>query len=224
MVFVFLIAFTALSVTDAAVASPMVPQFYQVQVSLSDGRTVEGYSFGVSWMGGALSQERTVSSVVIRSDNETIIATFDFLGNGTPSVYEVGTKDQEGKLKTLAIASEYEVFHKDIDFYWMKGVTNYPLHEVLRIVTVRLVGPGLRVSDPRNYLDLKEPFILVEDCALGCETKMYSKDPLVTEEMLKLLWEQHFRCARRSVANQEERDRVRGLYQLEWLPDPFCFD
>jgi hypothetical protein len=54
--------------------------------------------------------------------------------------------------------------------------------------------------------------------------KMHSKDPLVTREILKNLWEKHFKCSERSVMNQKERDRIREGYHLEWLTDPFCHD
>ncbi len=53
---------------------------------------------------------------------------------------------------------------------------------------------------------------------------MRSKDPLVTKQMLKNLWAKHFRCDERSAMNQDQRDSIRELYQLEWLTDPFCHD
>jgi hypothetical protein len=219
-----LIALLTLSLPAGAFSSPIALQFYKVRVSLSNGRVIEGYSYGVSWIGGTLTQERRVRSVLLRAENGTVTAAFEFPGDDTPLVCEARAKDEEGKSMTLAVASEYELFHRGVDFHWMKGVQEYPLHEVLRIDTVDFIGPGLRVLDPRDYLDLREPFILVEDCRIGCEMKMHSKDPLVTKEMLQILWNNHFMCGERSVMNQKERDGVRETYQLEWLSDPFCHD
>ncbi len=224
MAILLLIALATLSLPADAFSSPIAQQFYKVKVSLSNGRVIEGYSYGVSWIGGTLTQERRVRSVLLRAENETVTATFEFPGDAPPLVCEARVRDEEGKPRTLAVASEYEVFRRGVDFHWMKGVQEYSLHEVLRIDTVDFVGPGLRVLDPRDYMDLKEPLILVEDCRIGCEVKMYSKDPLVTKEMLKILWNKHFMCGERSVMNQEERDGVRETYQLEWLSDPFCHD
>jgi hypothetical protein len=219
-----LIALTALSIAVEAGSSPIVPQFYEIKASLSNGRTMEGYSYGVSWMGGPLAQERRVNTVVLHVDHEILLATFEFLGDHSPVVYEVGTRDREGRPRTLSLASGYEVFHRDIDFFWMKDVHEYPLSELLRIDTVRFLGPGLPVSDPTKYTALREPFLSVDDCGLGCEAKMHSKDPLVTRKMLKNLWEEYFKCSERSAIKQKERDRIREAYQLEWLTDPFCHD
>jgi hypothetical protein len=219
-----LIAVMILSVTTYATSSPLVPQFYKVRVQLSDGRFVEGYSWGVSWIGGSPLQERKVKRVVLKVENEKVTATFDFFGDDKPLVLKEPAADPKGRARTLAVGSDYEVFRKGSDFYWVKHTSEYPLRQVIQIDTIEVLGQGYNVSDPRAYLTLREPFIVVEDCGLGCEVKMYSKDPHVPQETLQKLWDQHFGCSVRSAENQEIRAVIRDQYQIGWLTDPFCHD
>ena len=213
-----------LSVAPYAISSPIVPQFYEVRVSLSDGRLIEGYSWGISWIGGASLQELKVKRVVLRVENGTVIATFTFFGDDKPVVVKNSAKDQRGRPRTFTIGSEFEVFRKGEAFYWVKGTSEYPLHQVLQADTVRFPGQGDAVSDPRNYLNLKEPFITVEDCGLGCETKMFLRDLGVTKEILQKVWNQYFDCGKCSVVDQREMAKVQDRYQIELLTDPFCHD
>jgi hypothetical protein len=113
---------------------------------------------------------------------------------------------------------------EDAKFYLLKGVKEYPLVEVSRIDTLDVVGKGFRISDPRKWLNLKEPYIVVEDCGLGCNVKMYSKDRDVTKEILQRLWDQHFACNKRSIENKKGRSEIEKRYQIEWISDPFCVD
>ncbi len=214
-----------LGVTTYATSSPIVPQFYKVKVQLSDGRLIEGYSWGVSWIGGASIQERKVKRVVLRVENEKVTAAFTFLGDDKPVVLEELATDLKIQGRTLAVSSDYEVFRKDIDFYyWVKDTSEYHLRQVLQIDTVEALGQGYSISDPRTYLNLREPFIIVEDCGLGCEVKMYSKDPNIPIETLQKVWDQYFACGVRSAGNEEVRAKIREQYRIEWLKDPFCHD
>jgi hypothetical protein len=224
MVKFLLAAVMILSVSPYAISSPIVPQFYKVRVFLSDERLMEGYSWGVSWIGGASLQERKVKRVVLRVEDRTVIATFTFFGDNKPVIVKESVRDLKGRPRTLTIGSEFEVFHKGEDFYWMKGSLEYPLYQVLQVDTIRVLGQGYAVSDPRKYLNLKEPFIPVEDCGLGCEVRMFSRDAGVTKEILQKLWDQYFACDKRSVVDQRERLKVQDQYQIEWLTDPFCHD
>jgi len=219
-----LVAVMTLSFATYVSSSPIVPQFYRVKVQLSGGKVIERYSWGVSWIGGASIQERKVKSVVLKVENENVTATFTFLGADNPVVLNESANNEKGTPRTLAIGSSYEVFHKGIDFYWVKDIAEYPLSQVFRIDTLQVLGQGHGVSDPQNYLNLREPFIVVEDCGLGCETKMYSRNPRVDKETLQRLWDQHFACGKRSEVNQELRGKVRDQYHIEWLTDPFCHD
>jgi hypothetical protein len=221
---VLLVAVVILGVTTHATSSPLVPQFYKVKVQLSDGRFTEGYSWGVSWVGGASLQERKVKRVVLRVENETVTASFSFFGDDTPVVLKEPAKDLKGRARTLAVSSAYEVFRKGIDFYWVKDTSEYPLQQVLQIDTVEVLSQGYGISDPRTYLNLRGSFIVVEDCGLGCEVKVYSKDPHVPRETLQKVWDQYFACSVRSAGNQEVRAKIRSQYQIEWLTDPFCHD
>jgi hypothetical protein len=219
-----LVAAVILGVTMPATSSPLVPQFYKIKVLLSDGRYTEGYSWGVSWIGGASLQERKVKRVVLRVESENVTATFTFFGDDKPVVLKEPAKDQKSRARTLAVSSGYEVFRKGIDFYWVKDTSEYPLQQVLQIDTVEVLGQGYGISDPRTYLNLREPFIVVEDCGLGCEVKMYSKDSKTPRETLQKVWDQYFVCGVRSAGNQEVRAKIRDQYQIEWLTDPFCHD
>jgi len=221
---VLLITALILGVTTQAVSSPLVPQFYKVKVRLSDGGSIEGYSWGVSWIGGAAMQERKVERVVLSVKDEDVTASFTFFGDDTPVVLKESAKDPKGRARALSVSSEYEVFRKVVDFYWAKDTSEYPLQQVSQIDTVEVLGQGYSISDPRTYLNLKEPFVLVEDCGLGCEAKMYSKDPELPIETLRRAWDQYFACGVRSAADQEIRAKIRDQYQIEWLTDPFCHD
>ncbi len=219
-----LIAIVILGVTAPAASSPLVPQFYKVKVQLSDGRLIEGYSWGVSWLGGASMQERKVKRVVLKVENEKVTASFTLFGDEKPVVLKEPTKDPQDRARTLAVGSDYELFHKSIDFYWVKDTTEYPLQQVSQIDTVEVLGQGYGISDPRPYLNLREPFIVVEDCGLGCEVKMYSKDPTIPQETLQKAWDQYFACNVRSAGNREARAKIRDEYHIEWITDPFCHD
>jgi hypothetical protein len=221
---VLLVVAVILGVTTNATSSPIVPQFYKVKVQLSDGRFIEGYSWGVSWMGGASMQERKVKRVVLSIDNMEVIASFTLFGDDTPVVLKESAKYPNGGARTLSVGSDYEVFHKNTDFYWVKGASEYPLQQVLQIDTVEVLGQGYGISDPRTYLTLREPFILVEDCGLGCEVKMYSRDPKIPKETLQKVSDQYFACGVRSTVNQDIRAKIRDQYQIQWLTDPFCHD
>jgi len=221
---VFWIAVVILAMATHAASSPIVPQFYKVKVRLSDGRLIEGYSWGISRMGGVLMQERKVKRVVLSVEDEKVTASFTLFGEDTPVVHKESTKDPQGGAQTLAISLDYEVFRKDINFYYVKNTSEYPLHQVLQIDTVEVLGQGHSISNPWTYLNLKEPFILVEDCGLGCEVKMYSKDPKISRETLQKVWDQYFACAVGSATNEEVRAKIQDQYQIGWLTDPFCYD
>ena len=169
---VSLIAALILGVTTQAASSPLVPQIYKVKVQLSDGKFVEGYSWGVSWIGGPSTQERKVKRVLLSVEDGKVTASFTFFGDDAPVVFKESANDPKGRARTLSVGSDYEVFHKGVDFYWVKDTSEYPLQQVLRIDTIEVLGQGYSVSDPRAYMNLRKPFILVEDCGLGCEVKM----------------------------------------------------
>lgn len=221
---VFCLAVVILGVATHAATSPIVPQFYKVKVQLADGRLIEGYSWGVSWIGGASMQERKVKKVILSIEDEKVTASFILFGEDTTVVHKESTKDPEGRARTFAISSDYEVFRKDINFYWVKNTSEYPLRQVLQIDTVEALGQGYSISDPRTYLNLREPFIVVGDCGLGCEVKMYSKDPSIPRETLQKVWDQYLACGVRSAANEELRAKIREQYRIDWLTDPFCHD
>lgn len=230
MLRIFLIVFIPLIIVPYSDASLIAPQFYKLKVTFTSGSSVEGYSWGISWMGGAQLQERKVQSATLRVEDGNLVATFTFMGDKTSVVHKQSAKDDCGRPRLLVVASQYKIFKsslessEDANFYLLKGIKEYPLHEVARIDTLEVVGRGFRISDPSKWLNLKEPYILVEDCGLGCGVKMYSKNKEVTKETLQRLWGQHFACNRRSIESKNIRSKIEKQYQIEWITDPFCVD
>jgi hypothetical protein len=225
-----LVAVITLIAVPSSDASQIFPQFYKIKVTLTNGNSVEGYSWGLSWMGGALLQEKEVQSANLRVEKEIVVATFTFPGDRNTVVYKQSAKDDQGKPRTLAVASHYEMFESspgftgDAKFYVVKGIMEYPLVEVSRIDTVAVIGKGIRISDPSRWLNLTEPYIVVEDCGLGCNVKMHSRDEDITKDTLQGLWDQYFACGRRSNANKQDRSSIEERNKIEWISDPFCVD
>ena len=167
MIHIFLIVLITLMAVTQSDASVIAPQFYKLRVTLANGNSVEGYSWGISWMGSAQLQEQKVQSATLRVENENLVATFTLADERKPAVYRQSIKDDRGRPRSLALASECETFKpnpespEDAKFYLLKGVKEYPLLEVLRIDTISVVGKGFRISDPRKWLNLKEPYLIV---------------------------------------------------------------
>ncbi len=230
MLRIFLIVLITLVAVPRSYASVIAPQFYKLRVTLTNGNSVEGYSWGISWMGGAQVQEQKVRSATLRVENGNVVSTFRLTDDENTFIHKQSAKDDRGKPRSLSVASQYEIFKptpassEDAKFYLLKGVREYPLVEVSRIDTLEVVGKGFRISDPREWLNLKEPYIVVEDCGLGCGLKMYSKDRNITKEMLQRLWDRHFACNKRSIESKNVRSEIEKRYQIEWIPDPFCVD
>jgi len=230
MLRIFLIALIMLVTVPRSHASLIAPQFYKLRVTLTSGSSVEGYSWGISWMGGAQLQEQRVQSTALRVENGNIVAAFTLTDDPNTVIHKQSAKDDSGRPRSLTVASQYEMFkptlksYEDNKFYLLKDVKEYLLVEVSRIDTLEVLGKGFGISDPSKWLNLKKPFIVVEDCDLGCVVKMYSKVSDVTEDALKRLWDQHFACGRRSVENEKVRSEIEKKYQIEWISDPFCLD
>jgi hypothetical protein len=230
MIRVFLFLLITLVAVPRGNASLIVPQFYKLKVTLTSGNSVHGYSWGISWMGGTQLQERKVQSATLRVEDGNLVATFTLMGDNNNVVHKQSAKDDRGRPRLLAVASQYEIFKpslessEDAKFYLLKGVKEYLLLEVARIDTLEVVGKGFRISDPSKWLNLKEPYIVVEDCGLGCGVKMYSKNKEVTKETLQRLWDQHFECSKRPIGSKNIRSEIEKKYQIEWISDPFCVD
>lgn len=230
MIRIFLFLLITWVAVPRSYASLIAPQFYKLKVTFTSGSSVEGYSWGVSWMGVAQLQERKVQSATLRVEDGNLVATFTLMGDKNTVAYKQLAKDDSGRPRLLAVASQYEIFKPNLEssvdakFYLLKGVKEYPLGEVARIDTLEVVGKGFRISDPSKWINLKEPYIVVEDCGLGCGVKMYSKNEEVTKKTLQRLWDQHFACDRRSIESKSIRSKIEKQYQIEWITDPFCVD
>ena len=230
MLRIFLITLIMLVPVPHSHASLIAPQFYKLRVTLTNGNAVEGYSWGISWMGGAGLQKQKVQTATLKIENGNVVATFTLTDDPNTVVHKQSAKDDSGRPRSLAVASQYEMFkptlksYEDDKFYLLKDVKEYLLVEVSRIDTVEVLGKGFSISDPSRWLNLMRPYIVVEDCGLGCPVKMYSKDSDTTEDVLKRLWDQHFACGRRSTGNEKARSEIEKKYQIEWISDPFCLD
>jgi hypothetical protein len=225
-----LVAAIAVIAFSSGNASQIFPQFYKIKVTLTNGNSIEGYSWGLSWMGGASLQEKEVQSANLKVEKDIVVATFTFAGDQNTVVHKRPAKDDQGKPRTLAVASQYEMFEPspglpgDSKFYVVNGIMEYPLVDVSRIETLAVIGKGIGISDPIRWLNLPEPYIVVEDCGLGCNVKMYSQDKDVTKDTLQKLWDQYFACGRRSNPNRKERSSIEERNKIKWISDPFCID
>lgn len=62
MLRIFLIVLITWVAVPCSYASPITPQFYKLRVTLTNGNSVAGYSWGINWMGGARLQEQKVQN------------------------------------------------------------------------------------------------------------------------------------------------------------------
>lgn len=207
-----------------ATASPIVPHFYHVKVQLTNGKVLTGNTWGISWMGGGLFQERKIKRVDLKSTSDTVAATFYLLEKDVVETFTVSTKDHLGQPRTIVLSSSYERYDNkgDLAYFWVKDGEEIPLTQISSIETMNVIGSGHAVDDPRPYQNVQEPFIVVEDCGLGCSVKLFSRDRTVTKVDLKRIWAGYLNC--KSVMSEAEQIEVKKKHQLVLITDPFCTD
>lgn len=205
-------------------ASPIVPHFYQVKVHLTNGKVLTGNTWGIGWMGGALLQEQQIRKVDLKSTRDTVVATFYLLEIDVVKTFKVSTIDLYGQPRSLVLSSSYERYREKsgLAFFWVKDGEGIPLTQISSIETVNVIGRGHAVDDPRPYQNVREPFIVVEDCGRGCAVNLFSRDPAIARDDLKRMWAEHLNCE--SAWSAAEQTEVIKQYQLELLLDPFCTD
>ena len=87
---------------------------------------------------------------------------------------------------------------------------------------MRLKTIGFAIyQDPGLFANVKEPYLLVEDCDLGCSAKLYSEDKSITKPKLKELWDKHLNCPSRFQPEPSKpMSEVMSEHQLKMLTDP----
>lgn len=207
-----------------ATASPILPNLYHVKVHLADGRTMTGNTWGIGWMGGGPFQGQKIKRVDLKSTNDTITATFYLFEKDDTKTFTVSTKDHHGQPHSLDLYSSYDQYEGKggLSYFWVKDGLEIPLTKISSIKTVNVVGTGYAVDNPHPYLNVQEPFIMVEDCGRGCAVKLFSRDLALGRDDLKRIWATSLNC--NSAMPEAEQLKVKKRYQLVLLKNPFCTD
>jgi hypothetical protein len=217
-----------LCVASCAFGDLRPPYFYEVNVTLIDGTSITGASYGlVGFFDSRLSSTTPVSSVALTHTANSIQGHVTFYDNPETETYERSI--DEVSALTLSIYTAYETVGQQPDgteYYWIKEQEQVSLNHILRVDTLNIIGKGFTISqDPALYANVKEPYLMVEDCGLGCPAKLYSENPSVTKEELQELWDTYLDCKFRSIPEGYKRmDKVMSKYKLKIVVDPFCID
>ncbi len=218
-----IIVFLILLVPLAA-ASPIASHFYRVKIHLTDGRVLTGNTWGIGWMGGASLQELKIKRVDLKSTSDTVAATFYLLEKDVTKTFTSSLKDRHDQPRGLVLYSDYEQFGDTGGpaYFWAKSGKEIPLTQISSIETVNVIGSGHAVDDPHAFQNVQEPFIVVEDCGLGCAVKLFSRDPAVNRDDLERIWATYLNCT--SGMPKAEQIEIKKQHQLVLLNDPFCTD
>lgn len=203
------------------------PYFYEVNVTLIDGTNITGASYGLLGFFGSGLPYNPVKTVALSHTNGGIKGQVTFLDNHKTETYE-RSDDLISELK-LRVYTEYETVRQQPNgsaFYWIKKQEFVPLTNILRVYTLKIIGKGFVIyQNPALYANVKEPYLLVEDCGLGCPAKLYSEDASLTKEKLQKLWDKYLDCKVRSTPEGYKRmNKVMSKYKLKIMADPFCID
>ena len=204
-----------------------VPYFYEVKVTLIDGTSITGASYGLLGFFGSGLPYDPVKSVALTHTPGSTKGQVQFFDNPKTETYE-RSDDLISKLK-LRVYTAYETVKQGpggSEFYWIKKEELVPFMDILRLDTLKIVGKGFTIcQDPALYANVKEPYLLVEDCGLGCPAKLYSANKSLTKEELQELWNQYLDCKFRFNTESSQRmDEVMKKYRLKIIVDPFCID
>jgi hypothetical protein len=216
-----------LCVAYSSFGDVQAPYFYQVNVTLRNGTSVTGASYGLLGFFGSRSSPNPVKSVVLSHTPGRIKGEVTFFDNPKTETYERSV-DFTTKLK-LSVYTDYETIKEHLaegDFYWIKKEKQIPINTILRVDTLNIIGKGFAIyQDPAVYANIKEPYLMVEDCGLGCPAKLFSEDTTVKKEELQALWDTYLDCKYRLSAESYLRmEEVIAKYQLRIVVDPFCID
>ena len=216
-----------LCVAYGASGDVRVPHFYEVKVTLTDGSSITGASYGLLGYFGSRLSPNPVKSVVLSHTPGRIKGEVTFFDNPKTETYERFV-DFITKLK-LSVYTDYETIKEhpaEGDFYWIKKEKQIPINTILRVDTLNIIGKGFAIyQDPAVYANIKEPYLMVEDCGLGCPAKLFSEDTTVKKEELQALWDTYLDCKYRLSAESSQRmEEVIAKYQLKIIVHPFCID
>ena len=198
--------------------------YYRVKVHLSDGKTLGGNTWGLSWLGGYYLQMQETKIIKLVTSGDKVDLTFYLNGNAEKKSFTVPVRDRRGNSNFLKLSSEYKLYDDKVDFpaYWEKKIVAIPIEKIVKIETVGIIGKGLPISDPGPYLNVHEPFLLVNDCGLGCPVKLFSGNPDTTKAELKTIWDSHLNCA--APIPESEKTEIKEKHKLTLISDPFCKD
>jgi hypothetical protein len=201
--------------------------FYRVDITLISGQSIKGTSHGLAGffrMRGASS--RQVRSVQLSHASKGVVGHFTFSDN--PEIETYVSPSEEVSWLELSVSTEYETINEQTGsvYYWIKQEVRVPIADILRIDTLGSIGEGLTVyADPRPYLRVEEPYLMVDDCGLGCPAKLYSEDKSLAKVELGDLWDKYLDCRYRSTPKAVSRmNEVMSEYRVKILIDPFCDD
>ena len=163
------------------------PHFYQVKVTLTDGSSITGASYGLLGFFGSRLSPNAVKSVVLSYTPGSIQGHITFYDNPETKTYE--RSGDRISSHDLSVYTEYEIIEKQPGsrkFYWIKEKVEVLLVNIVRVDTLKIIGKGFAISqDPAVYANVKEPYLMVETCGLGCPAKFFSEDPSITKEKLQ---------------------------------------
>ena len=205
------------------------PYFYDVTVTLTDGTSITGGSYGLLGFFGSRLSPNAVKSVVLSYTPGTIQGHVTFFDNPETKTYE-RSGDRVSALD-LSVYTEYDIIEKQPGsrkYFWIKEKVEVLLVNIVRVDTLKIIGKGFAISqDPAVYANVKEPYLMVETCGLGCPAKFFSEDPSITKEKLQELWDKYLDCKIRStltLKRYKRMEKVMSKYKLKILADPFCID
>ena len=202
------------------------PHLYEVKVRLINGQSITGATYGLEgfFVGG--TSARQVRSVQLSHTGDSVEAHFTFFDESQSEIYK--RSSAQASRSELSVFTTYEAVNQQptAKYYWIKEQMKVPIINILRIDTLKIIGKGYAIfQDPALYSNIKEPYLIVEDCGIGCPAKLYSENKSITKAQLKKLWDKHLDCKHRNTPETTRRmNAVMTEYQLKILIDPFCID
>jgi hypothetical protein len=198
--------------------------FYKAKVILRTGATLTTASYGLAAHFPDAPVSKSVKSVQLSLTPDYVLGHFTYSGERQTTTYRFPIAQLANK--KLCVFPDYQVFNTPQyphDFYWIKEETQIPMKNILRVETIRVIGKGYTIiDDPAIYADVKEPFIMIEDCETGCPGKLFSEDESITKDRLKELWDQRLACGLRKPETGDAMSEVLSKYRLQMAFDPFC--
>lgn len=203
------------------------PHFYNVKVTLSNGKSITGASYGLAGLFVSGTSSKRVRRVQLSHTADSVVGHFTYFDKPDSEIYE-RSRAQVSRSEPI-VFTEYEAIDQQqsgMKYYWVKEQVRVPIKNILRVDTLKIIGKGFAISqDPGLYANVEEPFLTVEDCGLGCSVKLYSEDKSIAKTKLKELWDRCLDCKYRGrLETLRQMNEVMSEYQLKILIDPFCID